>query len=101
MSEVIFIPGGYNNPIGPGDITPSFEIISKNLKSYPYAITYSGKDIDYITYDLGGGAAVVKTFGYSGKDLITVTLSGDIPSGIDTIKTLGYTGKDLTSVAYS
>lgn len=101
MSDVIFIPGGDSDPSSGGGSLNSFEAVNKNLKSYPSIITYNGKDIDYITYDLGGGFSIVKTFGYTGKDLTTITLSGDIPSGIDTLKTLGYTGNDLTSVTYS
>ena len=79
----------------------TYESVSKNLKSYPYVITYDGDDIDYITYDLGGGLTIVKTFNYTIDDLTSLVLSGDTPSGIDLTKTLGYTGENLTSVVYS
>jgi hypothetical protein len=86
--------------IGTGDIS-TFESVSKNLNSCPYVITYDGDDIDYITYDIGGGDSIVKTFNYTLGVLTSLVLSGDTPSGIDLTKTFGFTGDDLTSVTYS
>ena len=99
MGKTIIIPVSEDPSSGTG--IPSFERVNKNLNSYPYTINYSGSNISSIVYDLGGGFSITKTLGYTGKDLTTITLSGDIPAGIDTIKTLGYTGKDLTSITYS
>ena len=99
MGCIVFVPA--TSDPSSGGVESTFETVNRNLKSYPYTITYDGKDIDYITYDLGRGFSITKTFGYTGKDLTTVTLSGDIPVGIDTVKTLIYTGKDLTSIVYS
>lgn len=79
----------------------SFETISKNLTAKPYELTYSGDQLTAITYDLGGGLEVVKTFAYTGSRLTSITLSGIIPDGIATTKTLVYTGDQLTSVEYS
>ncbi len=79
----------------------TFESVSKNLKSYPYQITYSGGAVDTITYDLGGGLEIVKTFGYTSGDVTTVTLSGDTPSGIDLIKTIAYSGGNVDFISYS
>ena len=94
-----------NSILGSGDLTvisaETYETVSKNLIGYPYAITYNGSDIDYITYDLGGGLSIIKTFNYTDGLLTTLVLSGDTPSGIDLTKTLNYTGDDLTSVEYS
>ena len=91
--------------LGSGDLTvtsaETYETVSKNLIGYPYVITYDGDDIDYITYDLGGGDSIVKTFNYTLGVLTSLVLSGDTPSGIDLTKTLNYTGDDLTSVKYS
>jgi hypothetical protein len=78
-----------------------FETVSKNLKSYPYVITYDGNDIDYITYNLGGGDSIVKTFNYTLSVLTSVVLSGDTPSGMELTKTLIYTGDNLTGIEYS
>jgi hypothetical protein len=78
-----------------------FETVSKNLKSYPYVLTYGVDGIDTITYDLGGGLSVVKTFNYTLTVLTSIVLSGDTPSGIELTKTLSYTGADLTGVVYS
>jgi len=82
-------------------ITEEFETISKNLRSYPYEITYDGDDIDYITYTLGGGQEIVKTFNYTVDQLTSIVLSGATPYGIELTKTLTYTGDDLTGVSYS
>ena len=82
-------------------LAETYESISQNLAGYPYTITYNGDDIDYITYDLGGGESIVKTLNYTGDKLTSLVLSGDTPSGIDSTKTLNYTVDDLTSVTYS
>jgi hypothetical protein len=79
----------------------AFETVSKNLKSYPYALVYGVDGVSTITYDLGGGLSIVKTFNYVLGVLTTMVLSGDTPAGISLTKTLSYTGVDLTSVAYS
>lgn len=79
----------------------TFETFSKNLTSKPYELAYSGDQLTSITYDLGGGLEVVKTFGYTGSKLTSITLSGIIPDTIATVKTLNYTGDKLTSVTYS
>ena len=95
------LTGEISSHTHPGGLDPSYETVSKNLKGYPYVITYNGDDIDYITYDLGGGLSIVKTFNYTVDDLTSLILSGDTPSGIDLTKTLSYTGDDLTSITYS
>jgi hypothetical protein len=81
-------------------LSNEFESISKNLKSYPYVITYIGSDIDYITYITDTGT-IIKTFNYTLSVLTSLVLSGDTPSGIELTKTLHYSGSDLTSVTYS
>lgn len=87
----------------PGGATAeeTFESVSKNLKSYPYELTYTGDDLTSIVYDLGGGLQIVKTLTYTGENLTEIVLSGDVPSGISTTKTLSYTGDNLTDIIYS
>mgnify|MGYP003423209932 CR=1 FL=1 len=92
---------GYPVVSATGGLSESFETVSKNLKAYPYTITYSGGDIDTITYDLGGGMSIVKTFGYTSGDVTSITLSGDPPVSIDLVKTISYVGGAVDSVAYS
>lgn len=103
MGVIIFIPVGTSGLPGdtPGDAANSFESISKNLESHNNVINYSGKNIDTIVYDLGGGQSITKTFSYSGNNISTIALSGDVPPGISTTKTFGYTGNNLTSITYS
>jgi len=83
------------------DTAQEFETVSKNLKSYPYVLTYGVDGIDTIVYDLGGGLSITKTFNYTLSVLTSIVLSGDTPAGIDLTKTLNYTGADLTGVTYS
>jgi hypothetical protein len=85
----------------PQYLNDEFETVSKNLRNYPYALVYGIDGVSTITYDLGGGLSIVKTFNYVLGVLTTIVLSGDTPSGIELTKTLSYTGADLTSVAYS
>lgn len=84
-----------------GEAAEAFEKVSKNLKSYPYILNYTGEDLTSLVYDLGSGQSVTKNLAYSGGNLISITLSGDTPAGIDLIKTLVYTGDNLTSINYS
>jgi hypothetical protein len=84
-----------------GGIAASFESVNKNLQQWDYAISYNVDDsVDEITYTSGLNT-IVKTFGYTGDKITTITLSGDTPAGIDLIKTLTYTGDKLTSIAYT
>jgi len=78
----------------------TFESVSKNLKSYPYELSYTGDNLTSIVYDLGGGQSITKTLSYTGDNLTSIVLSGDIPA-IDTTKTLVYTGDNLTDITYS
>lgn len=88
--------------LGADGIKDAFETVSKNLKSYGATFAYGGGgDLSSITYDLGFGLTIVKTFNYSGSDISSIVLSGDTPSGIDLTKTFSYSGGDISSVAYS
>jgi hypothetical protein len=79
----------------------AYEIVSKNLRTYPYTLTYGIDGISTIVYDLGEGLSITKTFNYTSSVLTSIVLSGDTPSNIELTKTLAYTGADLTSVTYS
>lgn len=91
----------WENSTGGGS-EETFESVSKNLKSYPYEISYTGGgDIDFVTYDLGGGQTIIKTFGYTSGDVTSVTLSEDTPSGINLIKTITYVSGNVDNISYS
>lgn len=79
----------------------SFETVSKNLAGKPFTLSYVGTILSAIEYAIGSGQTITKTFTYSGKQLISIILSGDVPFGISLTKTFGYTGKQLTSVTYT
>lgn len=61
-----------------GDFAESFETVSKNLKSSPFAIDYDAGKISKITYTTAGGL-VYKDFEYLGDNLVKITLSGSVP----------------------
>ncbi len=82
--------------------TEYFESVSKNIKSYPYEFTYTGGgDIDYVTYDLGGGKSIIKTFNYTSGDITSIVLSGDTPGGISLTKTLSYMSGNIDNIVYT
>lgn len=83
-------------------LSSTFEAINKNLRSFPYTLTYSGSNVSTIVYNLGGGLSITKTFSYSAGKLTSIVLSGDLPVALEFLtKTLSYTGSKLTSVSYS
>jgi hypothetical protein len=95
-------PQGETGPQGPaGAIADTFEIVSKNLGAYPFALAYTGDALTSITYSLPASESIVKTLGYTDGALTSIVLSGDTPDGISLTKTLIYTDGRLTSVAYS
>jgi hypothetical protein len=80
-----------------------FEKVSKNIRSYPYSLSYSGGTLSSITYTTSGSTSIVKTFNYTAGLLTSIVLSGNLPpelAGITT-KTLLYTSGNLTSINYS
>ena len=78
-----------------------YEIVNKNLKSYPAALNYNGSgDITSVVYTVPGGT-ITKTFNYTSGDLTSIVLSGNTPAGINLTKTLNYTAGNLTGVSYS
>ncbi len=90
-------------PFGTGGGTAdSFETVSKNLTAYDYVIDYTiDGDIDFITYDLGGGMSIIKTFNYTSGDITSIVLSDDTPAGISLTKTITYAGGNVDNVVYS
>tara|TARA_R110000851_G_scaffold92422_3_gene201691 strand:+ start:82 stop:1281 length:1200 start_codon:yes stop_codon:yes gene_type:complete len=81
-------------------ISQEFETVSKNLKSFSNALTYTGDNLTSIAYTTDTGT-IIKTLNYTGDNLTSIVLSGDTPSGIDLTKTLSYVGDNLTNITYS
>jgi hypothetical protein len=91
-----------SNNLSEHTLSSTYESVNKNLRSYPYTLTYSMGNVSTVTYDLGGGLSVVKTYSYSAGKLTTVVLSGDLPVIFSTLtKNFFYTGANLTSVTYT
>jgi hypothetical protein len=83
-----------------GDFAETFELTSKNIRSWDATFSYTGSQLDSIEYT-DGASTITKTFNYTGSQLTSIVLSGDTPAGIDLTKTLTYTGDNLTGVGYS
>jgi hypothetical protein len=75
----------------------TFETVSQNLEGSAYSLTWAGGLVSSVVYVSG----VTKTFAYSGDVLSSVTLSGATPGGIDLVKSFTYSGSELVGVAYS
>lgn len=86
---------------GGNETGETFEALSKNLRSYPATLSYTGSQLTSIAYNTGSGT-ITKTLNYTGFQLTSLVFSGDTPSWLtDTTKTLAYTGSQLTSWSYS
>lgn len=77
-----------------------FEEVSKNIRSWNYALNYTSGALSSIVYT-NATDTITKTFNYTGDNLTSIVLSGDTPSGIDLTKTLTYTSGNLSGVAYT
>ena len=78
----------------------TFESVSKNIKSYPYELNYTGDTLTSMVYTVPAGT-ITKTFNYTGDILNTIVLSGDTPSGISLTKTFTYVGGNVSEIIYS
>ncbi len=80
-----------------------FEKIARNLRSYPHTFSYVGGKLAAITYTTGPGTTIVRTFNFSGSDIISVVLSGTLPSELGgiTTKTFTYSAGKISAVSYS
>lgn len=82
-------------------IAETFETVAKNLKGFPYTMSYEGGALSAIAYDIGAGDTIIKTLNYTEGVLTSIVLSGDVPDGVALTKTLHYTDNVLTSVTYA
>ena len=82
-------------------IEEAFETVARNLSSFPYTFSYDDDELSSITYTIGGGRSVVKTFNYTNGVLTSIVLSGNTPNNINFTKTFAYEGDSLTGVTYS
>lgn len=78
----------------------TYETVSKNLKSYPYTLAYSGDNVSSVTYTTPRGS-IVKTLNYTGDNLTSIVLTGALQIKSPITKTLTYTGDNLTGVSYT
>ena len=85
---------------GGSGISESFEVVSKNIKAYPYEISYLSDVVSLISYTTPGGV-VDKTFNYVLGKVSSIVLSGATPGGIQLTKTFSYIGDAIAEVAYS
>jgi hypothetical protein len=85
-----------------GSVAPNtFETVSKNLNAYPSKPVSVGGYLQSVTYEIGNGLQILKSFTYNSGKLINVALSGHLPAGIKTSKTFSYDGDFLSAVDYA
>lgn len=92
----IFTADGWASPASLG-VSPTFETVSKNLRSVACTLAYTSGKLTSLTYSNG----VVKTLNYTGDVLTSIVLSGATPAGISLTKSLSYTAGVLTGVSYA
>lgn len=80
----------------------TFNRIYKNLDSYNETLNYNSKNqITTIIYDLGDSNNITKTFNYLNNNIVSITLSGTLPSNLlHTTKTFTYTNNLITNINY-
>jgi hypothetical protein len=84
-----------------GNLGPStYEIVAKNLNSYPYTIGYTGTSVSYVAYTSPSGT-ITKSFSYDGNGLVSSVAITGVPLPHSFTKNLSYTGNTVTSVSYS
>lgn len=86
---------------GSGGVEQTFETVNKNLAGSPFTIVKTYGKIRTITYSTEAGS-IIKTFGYSGDSLTSISLSGPgLPVIPKTTKTLVYENGELTGGTYT
>lgn len=87
-----------------GELQQTFEVISQNILDWGKTFHYdydNGGTLTQIDYSLSG-QNIYKKFIYSGDDLISCSLSGDLLSGTNINKIFAYNSSgDLDSINYS
>jgi hypothetical protein len=80
----------------------TFEIISKNIKSYPSSMFYDNNgNLLSIAYATNNGN-IIKTFNRdTNNKIISIVLSGALPSGISTTKNFTYLDNNLVATSYN
>ncbi len=84
-------------------LSETFETISKNLKQYPYSLSYNvSGNLTGIYYSIGASTYVAKQLSYDSSGLLTtVSLTGSPVPSTSLFKHLYYSGSALTGVSYS
>ena len=90
----------YTDEMAQDAVAKYFESVSKNIKSYPYELNYTGDTLTSIAYTVPAGT-ITKTFNYTGDILNTIVLSGNTPSGISLTKSFTYVGDNVSQIIYS
>lgn len=97
--NVVIVEGTVVGPPGPG-LEDTFEILSKNLKSYPYTINRDGaQTITSLVYTAPGNLIITKTLNYTNGLIANIAISGDA-LGNTYIKTLNYVDTVIVGASY-
>jgi hypothetical protein len=97
--NVVIVEGTVVGPPGPG-LEDTFEVLSKNLKSYPYTINRDGaQTITSVVYTTPGNLIITKTLSYTNGLIANIAISGNA-LGNTYIKTLNYVDTVIVGASY-
>ena len=82
-------------------IANTFEALSKNIKSYPYALVRTGSTITSIQYTTPSTDIITKTFNYTSGKISSISITGVPLANVVYTKTLAYSGADITGASYT
>lgn len=79
----------------------TFESLSKNIKSYPYALVRTGSTITSVQYTTPSTDIITKTLNYTSGKISSISITGIPLANVVYTKTLAYSGADITGASYS
>ena len=79
----------------------TFESLSKNIKSYPYALVRTGSTITSIQYTTPTTDIITKTLNYTSGKISSISITGTPLANVVYTKTLAYSGADIMGASYT
>lgn len=93
--------GYFGSPLSGNYLSETFETINKNLKQYPYNLSYTGETLTGIRYNISPSSFVNKTYTYTSGLLTNISISGMPLPSVSLNKSFTYSGEILTHITYS
>lgn len=90
------VPTDISTLCEPCQLELTYEMFYKNIASFPYTIDISNDNIYVKRYALPDNKEIVVTTDMRNEQIITSTLSGDVPDGFPKIRKTYITNDDIT-----